>query len=129
MTRKEFLNKAWGLIALPYILFLVLMTRKHRQVSVPHQLKISADLREGISFFGKVICVKAGDELTIFSSRCTHLGCTINNSENNMLVCPCHGSQFDLEGKVKQGPAIRNMEPLSWRYDSETHEIIVDLQS
>jgi nitrite reductase/ring-hydroxylating ferredoxin subunit len=38
------------------------------------------------------------------SSTCTHLGCLVNQ-EAESFVCPCHGSQFDLSGKVLQGPA------------------------
>jgi cytochrome b6-f complex iron-sulfur subunit len=37
---------------------------------------------------------------------CTHLGCVVpwNNSENK-FICPCHGSQYNSEGKVVRGPA------------------------
>lgn len=38
------------------------------------------------------------------SSTCTHLGCTINLGDEK-FDCPCHGSQFNLAGKVLQGPA------------------------
>jgi Rieske Fe-S protein len=38
------------------------------------------------------------------SSTCTHLGCTIGLGEEQ-FDCPCHGSQFDLGGRVLQGPA------------------------
>ncbi len=39
------------------------------------------------------------------SSTCTHLGCTLGEEEGQ-FACPCHGSHFDLTGKVLQGPAI-----------------------
>lgn len=35
---------------------------------------------------------------------CTHLGCTVTVTEE-MISCPCHGSRFDRQGKVEQGPA------------------------
>jgi Rieske Fe-S protein len=35
---------------------------------------------------------------------CTHLGCTVTVTED-ALACPCHGSRFDRQGKVVQGPA------------------------
>lgn len=37
---------------------------------------------------------------------CTHLGCVVpwNNTENK-FKCPCHGSQYNKEGKVIRGPA------------------------
>ncbi len=40
------------------------------------------------------------------SRKCTHLGCTLNYSENDgVLICPCHQSHFSKEGFVLQGPA------------------------
>jgi len=40
------------------------------------------------------------------SRVCTHLGCiTQREPEGPGFVCPCHGSRFDGEGKVVQGPA------------------------
>ena len=38
------------------------------------------------------------------SPICTHLGCTVE-IEQSRLVCPCHGSTYDREGKVLRGPA------------------------
>jgi Rieske Fe-S protein len=40
------------------------------------------------------------------SPICTHLGCTVEMS-GQRLICPCHGSTYDREGKVLQGPAER----------------------
>ncbi|CQR61088.1 FAD-dependent oxidoreductase [Streptomyces leeuwenhoekii] len=45
------------------------------------------------------------------SSRCTHLGCLVNfNAAERAWECPCHGSRFDTDGKVIQGPATRPLE-------------------
>lgn len=45
------------------------------------------------------------------SARCTHLGCLVSfNSAERAWECPCHGSRFDTEGKVLQGPATRPLE-------------------
>lgn len=40
------------------------------------------------------------------SAKCTHLGCHVQPSRT-FLVCPCHGSTYDLEGRVVRGPAQR----------------------
>jgi cytochrome b6-f complex iron-sulfur subunit len=37
---------------------------------------------------------------------CTHLGCVVPwNANENKFICPCHGSQYNSEGKVVRGPA------------------------
>merc|ERR1712070_680137 len=37
---------------------------------------------------------------------CTHLGCVVPwNAAENKFMCPCHGSQYDPNGKVVRGPA------------------------
>jgi cytochrome b6-f complex iron-sulfur subunit len=37
---------------------------------------------------------------------CTHLGCVVPwNQAENKFKCPCHGSQYNGEGKVIRGPA------------------------
>ena len=37
---------------------------------------------------------------------CTHLGCVVPwNSAENKFICPCHGSQYNNQGKVVRGPA------------------------
>lgn len=39
-------------------------------------------------------------------ARCTHLGCTPNwFPAENRFRCPCHGSNFSIEGDVIAGPA------------------------
>lgn len=49
----------------------------------------------------------SGNTFNALSSICTHQSCTIDSfdSGKNQFVCPCHGSRFDENGKVVQGPA------------------------
>ena len=50
-------------------------------------------------------------EVRALSPRCTHLGCLVRfNDAEGAWECPCHGSRFDTEGRVIQGPATRPLE-------------------
>ncbi|WP_372343509.1 FAD-dependent oxidoreductase [Streptomyces sp. KL116D] len=47
-------------------------------------------------------------KLHAVSARCTHLGCLVAfNAAERAWECPCHGSRFDTDGHVVQGPATR----------------------
>ncbi|MGH3877835.1 MAG: FAD-dependent oxidoreductase [Actinophytocola sp.] len=51
------------------------------------------------------------------SLRCTHLGCLLRfNPAEVSWDCPCHGSRFDVDGNVLEGPATR---PLPQRRPSK----------
>lgn len=51
--------------------------------------------------------------LRVVSSVCTHLGCDVAwNREERTWDCPCHGSRFDTEGKVLNGPAHQPLESI-----------------
>lgn len=54
---------------------------------------------------------------------CTHLGCITAHGPDGGFVCPCHGSRFDEEGNVVQGPA-----PSALRYLVMTRAPNGDLQ-
>jgi Rieske Fe-S protein len=41
-----------------------------------------------------------------FSNVCTHQGCAVTSVSNGTIICPCHGSTFDVaDGSVVDGPA------------------------
>jgi nitrite reductase/ring-hydroxylating ferredoxin subunit len=58
----------------------------------------------------EVFVLRTEKGLGVFSSRCTHLGCTVKRTAEG-FVCPCHGAGYDGLGRVTAGPARR---PLPW---------------
>lgn len=58
----------------------------------------------------ELFVVRTVDGVGAFSSRCTHLGCTVRRTADG-FQCPCHGATYDLDGGVVAGPART---PLPW---------------
>ena len=53
-----------------------------------------------------------------FAAMCTHMACVVRwNGLNATLDCPCHGSTFDLDGKVLTGPATKPLRLLPTEFD------------
>lgn len=53
-----------------------------------------------------ILYAEANGQLKAISALCTHQGCTVEwRGADKTLLCPCHGSQFDKNGKVEHGPA------------------------
>ncbi len=53
---------------------------------------------------------------------CTHLGCVpiANSGEHHGWYCPCHGSHYDNAGRIRKGPAPRNLDLPPFAFDSES---------
>jgi len=66
-------------------------------------------VRDGL---GKTGVFRAEDgTLHAVSLRCTHLGCLLRfNDAERSWDCPCHGSRFDTDGNVLEGPATKPLE-------------------
>ena len=78
-----------------------------------------------ISFNDNFIIVAKNNSITVFSSHCTHLGCKIDKLEDDRFVCPCHGSEYNLNGKVIKGPAFKNLEIVPSRISEDGNDIII----
>jgi ubiquinol-cytochrome c reductase iron-sulfur subunit len=80
-------------------------------------------------------------EIFVAIGICTHLGCSptfrpeiapsdLGSDWKGGFFCPCHGSRFDLAGRVYQGvPAPTNLEIPPYRYLSDTRIIVGEDES
>jgi glycine/D-amino acid oxidase-like deaminating enzyme/nitrite reductase/ring-hydroxylating ferredoxin subunit len=79
--------------------------------------KLPADLASGEAAILKIngekiatFCDSNGT-LHAVSPVCTHLGCDVTwNTAEQSWDCPCHGSRFDPDGRILQGPAVKPLE-------------------
>lgn len=75
-----------------------------------HPLAALADVPAGggVVVAGLVVTRDQEGSVHAFSATCTHQGCTVSGVTDGAIVCPCHGSRFDIgTGAVLQGPANR----------------------
>lgn len=72
------------------------------------------------------VAVMGGEKgFTALSLVCTHLGCTVTVTVDQ-LVCPCHGSRFTHAGEVVAGPATRPLRRLPVALHGDILEIAVE---
>jgi ubiquinol-cytochrome c reductase iron-sulfur subunit len=67
--------------------------------------------------------VKPGKEQwQVLIGICTHLGCIPIAHQGNYdgYFCPCHGSQYDTSGRIRQGPAPSNLPLPPYKFLSDS---------
>jgi nucleotide-binding universal stress UspA family protein/nitrite reductase/ring-hydroxylating ferredoxin subunit len=80
----------------------------------------AADLEPGeggiVELDGKRVAAYRDEQgaLTVLSPRCKHMGCTVGwNHRAETWDCPCHGSRYEADGTVKNGPTRHPLDPIS----------------
>lgn len=68
-------------------------------------------------------------EILVLEGVCTHLGCNpAYKPSENKFFCACHGSNFDLAGKVANGsPAGANLKVPPYRFEDENTIVVGEL--
>ncbi len=137
ISRKEFLKKtallSGGLIFLPVIGNLTgcsasgelsrvtVSTEGVIKYNISGRLKNPGDgeMLELDNTGSKIILInKDGKIFTALNPICTHRGCELIKRKD-FLDCPCHGSEFDLSGKVLKGPADESLTSFRTEFDGK----------
>ena len=65
-------------------------------------------------------------EWLIMLGVCTHLGCVPIGEAGDFggWFCPCHGSHYDVSGRVRKGPAPLNLEVPAYSFPTDETVII-----
>lgn len=72
--------------------------------------------------------IRRGDKLFVLSAICTHKRCKLNTEPDRSFTCPCHGSTFDPNGHVTEGPAKRDL-PILETFTNGRGELVVRVPS
>jgi cytochrome b6-f complex iron-sulfur subunit len=57
---------------------------------------------------------------TVLTAVCTHQGCTISGFQDQIFMCPCHGSEFSTTGAVVRGPAATPLRQFAAQFSGST---------
>jgi cytochrome b6-f complex iron-sulfur subunit len=58
------------------------------------------------SIAGVFLLARTGaNSFTAIDAVCSHQSCTVTDADGSAYVCPCHGSRYDRNGRVLNGPA------------------------
>ena len=68
--------------------------------------------------------IRRGGKLEALSSICTHRRCILDADSDQSFYCHCHGSEFDPNGKVTDGPATRDLPVLNSSMDASGHLLV-----
>lgn len=75
---------------------------------------------------GSVLVARTAQNVfAALTSICTHQSCTISGYSNQVYTCPCHGSQFGVNGNVVRGPAATSLRSFQTQFASD--QLIITL--
>ncbi|MDE3723758.1 Rieske (2Fe-2S) protein [Nocardiopsis sp. N85] len=102
---------------------------KPQDVRRGHVIGSTTDVPEGggtvFSHSKLVVTQPEAGEYRAFAASCTHGGCTVQEVEDGVIRCLCHGSEFDYTtGEVVVGPAQEALEEFELTIDGT--DIILD---
>jgi len=126
-NRRNFIRMAGAGIILGTAFLWEKLVRSQKLLSQIQSITIPFNPNQEFTFHRDVIVVNNSDKISVYSSKCTHLGCTISQTINGEMVCPCHGSKFDIEGNPLNGPAVRPLPKLAFQLDKNKQKITIEL--
>lgn len=66
-------------------------------------------------------------EWLVMMGVCTHLGCVPIGEAGDYggWFCPCHGSHYDISGRIRKGPAPLNLEIPEYDFTDNDTKIVI----
>lgn len=112
VNRRTFINLALTITIGLFVALWNKMTLTQKNQNKRRKLTYPFDRNKQVTFLEDFVIINSANETQVFLAHCTHLGCKINQIVNGKLVCPCHGSEYNLKGQVLKGPAYKNLQAL-----------------
>jgi ubiquinol-cytochrome c reductase iron-sulfur subunit len=90
--------------------------------TLPDPLADNANALEGADASDVNRALDESGEWLVMIGVCTHLGCIPLGDAGDFggWFCPCHGSHYDTSGRIRKGPAPRNLPVPLAKFENET---------
>jgi ubiquinol-cytochrome c reductase iron-sulfur subunit len=102
-----------------------LFIRHLTPAEIAEGMKMPGDLRDPQSLADRT--AEGKPQWLITMGVCTHLGCVPlgvaegeNKGDFGGYFCPCHGSHYDSAGRIRKGPAPKNLEVPEYSFKTDT---------
>jgi Rieske Fe-S protein len=69
------------------------------------------------SIYPIIVSRETGDTFHALTANCPHHGCAVLPFNGTSISCPCHGSEFGIDGALMRGPASTNLTSYNVSYD------------
>src|ERR1041385_4779924 len=128
-SRRQFIVKVMGVTGAVPLLASCMGRSRLPPLSWSADIDVSSLKKEGDSLVtdeagadsARILVVRGpGNRYSALSLHCTHQGCPVAPPVNGILICPCHGSRYNMDGKVIHGPAIYGLGKYVSSYDAQS---------
>ncbi len=71
-----------------------------------------------------VVGTSKTSNLIAVNPTCTHAGCIVTwKADAKKFACPCHGSEYGIDGKVQKGPATKPLATYTARIEGDSVQV------
>ena len=125
-SRRNFLKAAGALVGLTAIGAWSELAKTQMALLKKRIVRFPFNKNKTVSFQDEFIVLNQDGKVKALSAHCTHLGCLINKEQNGKLICPCHGSEYDLNGNPVKGPAYKPLEKYKATLSDDGQQITIE---
>lgn len=125
-NRRIFIKFFYAGLLAALVLIWDKLAKNHKASHEAQKRVLPLHANQSVAFQDNYIVLNEKGKIRVFSSHCTHLGCKIQEFRRGKLICPCHGSEYNLNGIPTKGPAFKSLTEYKTRisHDKSSIEIV-----